>query len=214
ARLPIIALREAPALFFRFALFAMKMKRCEKRRRQIIYIPPELAREAVDLRAARGEYVDTRSNGKPPVPQPRDAFERVFVVACRAPDRDRFPGRPRLDADFFQTKISPLEGHAVFPPEAPHELDRLVEAARSPAEWHAARFELLLREFELWRGADADDNATAGDDVNRRERMREQDGISETRDERNGTDFDFFRLGRERGHDCETIGVRGVHAVV
>src|SRR5262249_43028308 len=150
ARLAKVTLRELPSLLFRLSLRRMQMKRREQHRRQI---PPvaELAREALDLRASSCKFLRRRRDGEPPVAEARDTLQCVFVVARGAPDRDRFCNGPRLDADIFQTKISAVEGYALFRPEPAHELNRFVETSRSLLERHAAGLELLLGEFILRR---------------------------------------------------------------
>jgi hypothetical protein len=81
---------------------------------------------------------------------------------------------------------------------------------------HAASCELALDVVAHGADTDADQNAALGDHINRGERVRQEDRISERREHRYGAEPDFFGARCQRRHCGQAIAARLVqnrHAI-
>src|SRR5262245_19050373 len=117
------------------------------------------------------ERVMVRRAGMPAVAQAGDSAERGFAAAA---DVERGPWlleRHRREDDVLHAMALGLDLRMLLCPQGAHALEGLVAPARALLERHAEGVELALEPAD--RGAD--DQPTAGQDVDARQELRHRD---------------------------------------
>ncbi len=119
------------------------------------------------------------------------------VAVRRHPDRgSRRLHRPGRQAGALQTVAVPLRRHLVALEQPPHDVELLAEDADPPLR-RAERGGLLGAVAE----PDAEHEAPAGDDVERRRLLGHLDRVQEREEEDSGSDAHVARLRREAGEE-------------